>query len=56
MLMTRPRISLGTISCTSELIEEKTMIMAMPPTNSSAWLRSSTRESANPIMKKPNVA
>ena len=40
-LITRPRISLAVMSCTSELIIEKTPIIAAPEKNSSAQLSTS---------------
>ena len=53
MLITRPRISLGAISCTSEVTVEKTIISAKPVKNSNSSLIGSDRESANMMMSPP---
>src|ERR1035438_3136049 len=53
-LITRPRISLGVMSCTSELTIENTPIIAAPEMTRSAPLNTIDLETANPAMALPS--
>ncbi len=53
MLITRPRISFGAISCTSEVTVENTTISAAPVRNSSSSLSQRTRDIANAMISTP---
>ena len=53
MLITRPRISLGAVSCTSDVTVENTSINAAPVRNSRMSLTHSTRDRANAMISIP---
>ena len=53
MLITRPRISFGAMSCTSEVTVEKTTISDAPVKNSRMSLIQSVRDIAKPTMNTP---
>ena len=53
MLITRPRISLGAVSCTSEVTVENTIISAAPVMNSSRSLSHIVRDIEKPTMSRP---
>ena len=55
MLMTRPRSSSGTVSCTSELVSEAIIRKAMPPRNSSRKLAPPTGSRANAATMAPKT-
>ena len=55
MLITRPRISLGAMSCTSDVVIEKVETSSAPPTKSSSSLSHNWRENANAIITQPNA-
>ena len=52
-LMTRPRISLVVINCTSEVTVAKTAIIDAPTTNNMTYERFRNRENENPEMPRP---
>ena len=56
MLITRPRSSSGTFSCTSDAVSEKTTSSAPPARNSSRKLSGVTGRSANAATSPPNAA
>src|SRR5207247_2865705 len=56
MLITRPRISLGAVSCTSEVIVEKTIISDAPVKRSRTSLSQIVCDMENARISRPEMA